>query len=80
MARLRRLVLTGIPYLITQHRNPIGRPSSRRQTLYLDLLAQSAGKAGGAIWRYGLMPTHAQTVPVCGEEDGLMRMKASSAS
>ena len=60
MARLPRLVLPGIPHQVTQ------RGNRREQTffeygdyaLYLDLLADAAGRSGVEIWSYCLMPNH----------------------
>ena len=72
MARLPRLVLPGIPYHVTQ------RGNRRAQTffedadyaLYRDLLAQSAERAGAAVWCYCLMPNHVHIIVVPSDEDG----------
>lgn len=80
MARLPRLVLPGIPYHVTQ------RGNRREQTffeeadyaLYLDLLAQSAGKAGAEIWCYCLMPNHVHIILVPSDEHGLRRTFADT--
>ncbi|HVL78287.1 MAG TPA: hypothetical protein VM346_03265, partial [Sphingomicrobium sp.] len=60
MARLRRLVIPGVPYHVTQ------RGNRRQQTLfedgdyalYIDLLADAARRAGASVWAYCLMPNH----------------------
>jgi putative transposase len=75
MARLPRLVLPGIPHHVTQ------RGNRREQTffedgdyaLYLDLLADAAGRAGVEIWAYCLMPNHVHLVAVPSDQDGLRR-------
>src|SRR5688572_4197165 len=80
MARLPRLVLPGIPYHVTQ------RGNRREQTffeeadyaLYLDLLAQSAERAGAEIWCYCLMPNHVHIVLVPADEHGLRRTFAET--
>jgi putative transposase len=80
MARLPRLVIPGIPYHVTQ------RVNRRQQTffeeadysLYRDLLAQSAEKAGAEIWCYCLMPNHVHIIIVPSDEDGLRRTFADT--
>ena len=75
MARLARIVLPGIPHHVTQ------RGNRREQTffedgdyeLYLDLLAEAAGRAQVAIWGYCLMPNHVHIIAVPSDEDGLRR-------
>src|SRR6185369_3990515 len=75
MARLARLVVPGIPHLVTQRGN-------RRETtffrdadyrLYRELLGAAAAKAGAAIWAYCLMPNHVHVIIVPPDEDGLRR-------
>lgn len=75
MARLARIVLPGIPHHVTQRGN-------RRETtffedddyaLYLDLLADAAGRSGVEIWSYCLMPNHVHLIAVPSDEDGLRR-------
>ena len=64
MARLPRLVLPGIPHHVTQ------RGNRREQTffeegdyaLYLDLLAEAAGRAHVEIGAYCLMPNHIHVI------------------
>jgi putative transposase len=75
MARLPRVVLPGIPHHVTQ------RGNGRQQTffedgdyaLYLDLLADSAGRAQVKVWSYCLMPNHVHIVLCPYDEDGLWR-------
>ena len=75
MARLPRLVLPGIPHHVTQ------RGNRREQTffedgdyeLYLDLLADAAGRAHVEIWGYCLMPNHVHVIAVPQDADGLSR-------
>jgi putative transposase len=73
MARLRRIVLPGIPHHITQRGN-------RRQQVffedadyafYLDLFVQAAEAAGTEIWAYCLMPNHVHMIVVPHDADGL---------
>ena len=60
MARLRRVVIPGIPHHVTQ------RGNGRAQTffeegdyaLYLDLLADACRRARTEVWAYCLMPNH----------------------
>jgi len=40
---------------------------------YLDLLADSAGRARAQVWAYCLMPTHVHIILVPSDEDGLRR-------
>jgi len=75
MSRLPRFVLPGLPHHVTQ------RGNRREQTffeegdyaLYLDLLADGAGRAGVEIWSYCLMPNHVHVIAVPGDADGLRR-------
>jgi len=75
MVRLPRLVLPGIPYHVTQRGNRREQTffEDADYTLYRDLLAQSARRAGAEIWCYCLMPNHVHTVVVPSDEDGLRR-------
>jgi putative transposase len=41
--------------------------------LYLDLLADAAGRMGVEIWSYCLMPNHVHIIAVPSDEDGLSR-------
>ena len=75
MARPPRLVLPGVPHHVTQ------RGNRREQTfaedgdyaLYLDLLAEVAGRAHVEIWGYCLMPNHVHVIAVPQDADGLSR-------
>jgi len=75
IARLPRLVVTGLPHHVTQ------RGNGRQQTffeegdyaLYLDLLADAAEKARAEVWAYCLMPNHVHAIVVPADEDGLRR-------
>jgi putative transposase len=75
MARLPRLVLPGIPHHVTQRGNRRERTFFEEgdYALYLDLLADAAGRAGVEIWSYCLMPNHVHIVAVPRDEDGLRR-------
>ena len=75
MARLSRVVIPGVPHLVTQRGN-------RRETtffedgdyqLYLDLLAEAAAAAGVEVWAYCLMPNHVHLIVTPSDEDGLWR-------
>ena len=66
MARLLRVEALEVPHHVTQ------RGNGRQQTffeegdyaLYLDLLAQSAERAGAEVWAYCLMPNHVHAIVV----------------
>jgi len=75
MARLARIVLPGIPHHVTQRGNRRERVffEDGDYALYLDLLADAAGRAGVEIWSYCLMPNHVHIVAVPRDEDGLSR-------
>ena len=59
MVRLRRLVLHGIPYHVTQRGNRREQAffDDGDYALYPDLHADAAGRAGIEIWSYCLMTT-----------------------
>jgi putative transposase len=75
MARLPRIVLPGIPHHVTQRGNRRERTffEDEDYALYLDLLAEAAGRAGVEIWAYCLMPNHVHIIAVPRDEDGLSR-------
>ena len=75
MARLKRIVLPGIPHHVTQCGNRRGRTffEDGDYALYLDLLFDAAARSGVAIWSYCLMPNHVHIVAVPSDEDGLRR-------
>jgi len=75
MARLARLVVPGLPHLVTQRGNRGGQTFFEKgdYALYLDLLADSAARARAEIWAYCLMPNHVHIILVPSDEDGLRR-------
>jgi putative transposase len=80
MARLPRLVLPRISYHVTQRGNRRERTffEEADYALYLDLLAQSASKAGAEIWCYCVMPNHVHIILVPYDEHGLRRTFADT--
>lgn len=75
MVRLARMVLPGIPHHVTQRGNRRERTffEDGDYALYLDLLAEGAGRAGVEIWSYCLMPNHVHIIAVPRDADGLGR-------
>jgi putative transposase len=75
MARLPRIVLSGIPHHVTQRGNRRDRVffEDGDYELYLDLLSEAAARSGVAIWGYCLMPYHVHIIAVPRDEDGLSR-------
>jgi putative transposase len=75
MARLRRLVLPGVPHHVTQRGNRREKTffEDGDYALYLDLLADAASRANVEIWSYCLMPNHVHIVATPNDEDGLWR-------
>jgi putative transposase len=75
MARLRRIVLPGIPHHVTQRGNRRERVFFEEgdYALYLDLLSEAAARSHVAIWAYCLMPNHVHIIAVPSDEDGLRR-------
>jgi putative transposase len=73
MARLPRMVLPGVPHHVTQRGNRRERTffEDGDYALYLDLLAQAAGRHGVEIWSYCLMPNHVHIIAVPRDGDGL---------
>lgn len=73
MARIRRLVVPGLPHHVTQ------RGSRRQRTFfsnddfrrYLHLMAESSERAGVEVWAYCLMPNHVHLIVVPRREDSL---------
>jgi len=87
MARLARLVVPGLPHLVTQRGSP--RESGGRArtffgdhdyALYRDLLAEHCRAAGVAVWAWCLMPNHVHLILVLvpADEDGLRRALAAT--
>jgi putative transposase len=75
MARLARVVVSGIPHHVTQRGN-------RRQATflveedyaaYLAMLGEWCGRCGVEVWAYCLMPNHVHLIVVPESEDGLRR-------
>lgn len=75
MARLPRLVLPDIPHHVTQRGNRRERTffEDGDYALYLDLLADAAGRSGVEIWSYCLMPKHVYIIAVPRDTDALRR-------
>ena len=75
MARLARVVASGLPHHITQ------RGNRRQQTffgdddyrLYKELMAESCGRCGVDIWAYCLMTNHVHLIAVPKKADSLAR-------
>lgn len=73
MARLARIVVPGLPHLVTQRGNR-GEPTFFEEddyALYLDLLADSSARARTKVWAYCLMPNHVHMIVAPSNEDGL---------
>ena len=75
MARLARVVVTGLPHHVTQRGN-------RRERVFLDdgdyafyrrLLAEEAARCGVEVWAYCLMPNHVHLVLTPTDCTGLAR-------
>ena len=73
MTRIARLVVPGVPHLVTQRGNRRGQTffGDADYRLYLDLLGQAARRAGTEIWAYCLMPNHVHLILEPGDADGL---------
>jgi putative transposase len=75
MARMARVIASGIPHHVTQ------RGNRRQQTFfcdddyleYLSLMAEWCGKCGVQIWAWCLMPNHVHLIAVPSTEDALAR-------
>ena len=67
------MVLPGIPHHVTQRGNRRERTFFEEgdYALYLDLLADAAGRFGVEVWSYCLMPNHVHIVAVPRDADGL---------
>jgi putative transposase len=78
MARLARVVIPGLPHLVTQRGNGRARTffSDEDYAFYRDLLAASCRAAGVEIWAYALMPSHVHLILTPGDGDGLRRALA----
>jgi putative transposase len=78
MARLARVVIPGLPHLITPRGNGRNRVffSDEDYALYCDLLVENCAAADVAIWAWCLMPNHVHLVLVPSDSDGLRRALA----
>lgn len=83
MARLARLVVPGLPHLVTQHASPRAGGGRGRvfagdddYALYRDLLAESCADAKVEVWAWCLLPGEARLILVPSDEDGLRRALA----
>jgi len=75
MARIARIVVPGLPHLVTQ-RGMRGERLFRDAAdyeLYRDLLAAACRKGRVAVWAYCLMPNHVHLILVPSEAAGLAR-------
>jgi len=75
MARIARVIATGIPHHITQRGNRRMTTFFRDEDYlaYVSLLSEWCKKCGVEIWAYCLMPNHVHLIAVPGSEDGLRR-------
>lgn len=75
MARLARVVVPGVPHQLTQrgNRRQLTFFNDEDYQAYLDLMAESCGKAGASVWAYCLMPDHVHMILLPSDEDGLRR-------
>ena len=80
MARLARLVVPGLPHLVTQRGNGRARTffGDDDYALYRDLLAESCRAADVEVWAWCLMPTHVHLILVPADADGLRRALAAT--
>jgi len=80
MARIARIVIPGIPHLVTQ------RGNRREQVffedgdyqLYTDFILEAAAKANCEVWGFCWMPNHTHTILVPKDEDGLRKTFADA--
>jgi putative transposase len=80
MPRLPRLVLSGIPYHVTQRGNRRERTffEDGDYELYRDLLGDAARRAETQVISYCLMPNHVHLIVVPSDPDGLRRTFADA--
>ena len=73
MARLARVVATGLPHHVTQRGNRSQQVffGDGDYAAYRDLLAESCRRAGVAVWAYCLMPNHVHLILTPSDPDGL---------
>ena len=75
MARIARVIATGIPHHVTQRGNRRLTTFFRDEDYqaYIDLMAEWCHKCGVEIWAYCLMPNHVHLFALRESEDGLRR-------
>jgi putative transposase len=75
MARLRRLVVPGLPHHVTQRGNGRAQTffSDADYALYRDLLAAFCRAAEVEVWAWVLMPNHVHLILAPRDDDGLRR-------
>jgi putative transposase len=73
MARLPRIVIPGLPHLVTQRGNRQERTffNDGDYKAYRQLIAEAAERARTEIWAYCLMPNHVHMILVPADHDGL---------
>src|SRR6266704_2694218 len=78
MARLARVVVSGVPHHVTQRGNGGARTffGDEDYAFYLDLLKLHCGEAGVEVWAWVLMPNHVHLVLNPADPDGLRRALA----
>jgi putative transposase len=80
MARLPRIVIPGLPHLVTQRGNRGDRTffTDADYAFYGELIATAALRFGTAIWAYCLMPNHVHMIVVPADTDGLRKTFAEA--
>jgi putative transposase len=75
MARIARVIATGIPHHVTQRGNRRLTTFFRDEDsqAYIDLMAEWCNKCDVEIWAYCLMLNHVHLIAVPESEDGLRR-------
>lgn len=75
MARIARVVATGLPHHITQRGNRRQNTFLREEdyAAYKKLMVEWCARCGVEIWAYCLMPNHVHLIAVPESEDGLRR-------
>jgi putative transposase len=78
MARLARVVVPGLPHLVTQRGNGRSRVffSGQDYALYRDLLAAACREAKVEVWAWALTPSHVHLILSPADADGLRRAMA----
>jgi putative transposase len=79
MARLARVVISGIPHHVTQRGNGRARTffCDADYALYRDLLAEHCAAASVEVWAWCLMPNHVHLILTPSDRDGLRRALAA---